>query len=93
VSERIEWDPNKAEANVAKHGVSFNDAATVFNDALALTITDPDHSFEEDRFITMGLSARNQLLVVVHTDSAEVIRLISAREATPRERRTYETGS
>jgi uncharacterized DUF497 family protein len=92
VSERVEWDPNKAASNVEKHGVSFEEAATVFFDPLALTIPDPAHSFDEDRFITMGLSVLDQLLVVVHTDRAGVIRLISAREATARERRAYESG-
>ena len=91
VSERVEWDPSKAASNLANHGISFEEAATVFFDPLALTIPDPEHSFEEDRFITMGVSADDQLLVVVHTDRAGAIRLISAREATPRERRSYES--
>jgi uncharacterized protein len=92
VSERVEWDPTKAASNAAKHGVSFEEAATVFLDVLSLTIADPDHSFQEERFITMGRSAAGRLLVVVHTDRVDAIRLISAREATPRERRTYESG-
>ena len=91
MSERVEWDPNKAASNLANHGISFEEAAIVFLDPLALTIPDPDHSIEEDRYITMGRSANDQLLVVVHTDRAGAIRLISAREATPRERRTYES--
>jgi uncharacterized DUF497 family protein len=85
VSERIEWGPKKAASNFAKHGVSFEAASTVFFDPLALTIPDPEHSFNQDRFITMGLSVNDQLLVVVHTDQAGGIWLISAREATPRE--------
>ena len=93
MSERVEWDPNKAASNLAKHGVTFEEAATVFLDPLALTIPDPEHSVDEDRFITLGLSAHDQLVVVVHTDRAGAIRLISAREATPRERRTYESGA
>ena len=92
MSMRVEWDPEKAEANAEKHGVTFEDAVAVFIDPLSLTIPDPDHSFEEERFITMGLSATDRLLVVVHTERGEAIRLISAREATPRERRTYESG-
>ena len=91
VSERVEWDPLKAASNQSKHGVSFEDAATVFYDPLALTIPDSAHSSDEDRFITMGLSAQGELLVVVHTDRVGAIRLISAREAAPRERRTYES--
>ena len=71
MSERVEWDPNKAASNLDKHGVSFEEASTVFFDPLALTIPDPEHSFDEDRFITMGLSASAQLLVVVHTTGPE----------------------
>jgi uncharacterized DUF497 family protein len=93
VSERVEWDPTKAASNLAKHGVSFEEASTVFYDPLALTIPDPEHSFEEDRFITLGLTVNDHLVVVVHTDRAGAIRLITAREATSRERRTYESGS
>jgi uncharacterized DUF497 family protein len=92
VSERVEWDPTKAASDATKHGVSFEEAATVFLDPLSLTIPDLDHSFEEERFITMGRSADGRLLVVVHIDRAEVLRLISARGATPREQRTYESG-
>lgn len=92
MSERVEWNPTKAASNVDKHGVSFEEAATVFLDPLSLTIADPDHSIEEERFITIGRSADGRLLVVIHTDRAEAIRLISARGATPQERRIYESG-
>lgn len=87
---RFEWDAAKAESNLRKHGVAFEEAATVFADPLALTIDDPDHSREEDRFITLGVSGGNRLLVVVHTDREDRIRIISARPATRRERRSYE---
>jgi len=93
----FEWDPEKAVANRRKHGVSFEHAATVFKDPLSITIYDEGHSEEEVRWITMGRAANGQLLVVVHTyheisRSEAVIRLISARQATPRERRDYEQG-
>ena len=89
----FEWDEGKADTNWNKHGVSFDEAATVFSDSLSDTIPDPLHSDEEDRFVTMGLSARGRLLVVVHTDREEKVRIISARTATTRERRQYEEGS
>ena len=86
----FEWDPAKAEANRRKHGIGFDEAATIFGDPISLTITDEQHSEAEPRFITIGSSVRSRLLVVVHTDRGEAIRIISAREATRRERRTYE---
>jgi len=86
----FEWDENKARSNPAKHGVSFGDATTVFGDPLSLTIPDPEHSQAEDRFIIVGHSHRRELLVVVHTDRGDNIRIISARRASRRERRTYE---
>jgi len=86
----FEWDPDKAEANVRKHGVSFDEATTVFGDPFARTRPDPLHSVDEDRWITLGESEQGRLLVVVHTDSDdEVIRIISARPPTGREWRTY----
>ena len=88
----FEWDPRKAEGNILKHEVSFEEAATVFGDPLSQTIPDPDHSVEEDRFITMGESERGRLLLVSHTDRDDVIRIISARKATRIERRLYEEG-
>jgi len=90
VSVTFEWDPVKARQNVAKHGVSFAEAATVFGDPLSLTISDPDHSRAERRFITIGLSSGDRLLVIVHTDRPDRIRLISARQATRAERKAYE---
>jgi uncharacterized protein len=86
----FEWDPEKAGANERKHGVSFGEAATAFGDPLSLTIADPDHSDREDRFVLLGESFRGRLLVVVHTEREDRIRLISARLATRRERRAYE---
>lgn len=86
----FEWDDEKAESNATKHGMSFEEAATVFGDPLAITFDDPDHSDEEDRFITIGLSALDRILVVCHTDRSDRIRIISARRATPRERKAYE---
>ena len=88
----FEWDDDKAEANENKHGVSFTEAETVFGDALALTGYDPDHSDEEDRYITMGTSIETRLLVISHTDRGNKIRIISARVASRQERRDYEDG-
>jgi hypothetical protein len=90
---RFDWDERKAAANIAKHGVSFNEAATVLGDTLGWTYLDPKHSGSEQRWITVGLSERRRVLVVSHTDqSDEVIRIISARRATRKERRFYEEG-
>ena len=89
---RYEWDARKAAANRSKHGVSFEEAATVFRDPLSQTGGDPDHSVAENRFVTFGLSARGRLLVVAHTEQGDTIRIISAREATARERAIYEEG-
>ena len=86
----FEWDPQKARANSEKHGVSFEEGATVFADPLSLTIGDPDHSADEERFVTVGLSISGRLLVVSHTDRGQSIRLISVRPATRRERKAYE---
>ena len=87
---QFEWDSAKARSNLRKHGVSFEEASTVFYDTLAATGSDPDHSLEEDRFVTFGLSSQGRLLVVAHTDRKDAIRIISARTATPPERRIYE---
>lgn len=86
----FEWDPRKAEANLQKHGVSFTEAGTVFGDELAITVHDPDHSRDEDRYITVGRSNRRRLLMVAHTDRGSRIRIISARELTKAERKDYE---
>ena len=83
------WDVRKAQGNLAKHGVSFEEAATAFADPLSLTILDRDHSLEEARLLLLGRSARDRLLVVSHTDDGETIRIISARLATPLERRQH----
>ena len=88
----FEWDPEKAELNLAKHGVTFEEASTAFGNPLSITISDPDHSNEEDRFILLGQTYSGRFVVVVHTDRDETIRLISARMATKGERRNYEEG-
>jgi len=84
------WDRAKAEANLKKHGVSFEEASTAFGDLLSLTVHDPVHSEGEARFVLLGRSFREKLVVVVHSEIEDGIRIISAREATPRERRDYE---
>ena len=89
----FEWDPGKARINLAKHRVSFEEAATVFGDRLSITIPDPLHSIKEHRFVTMGCSAQNKILVVVHSERRENIRIISARRATRSERKQYEKES
>jgi len=88
----FEWDPDKAATNKRKHGVSFEEAASVFFDPLSLTIPDPTHSTDEDRFVILGESSRRRLLVVVHVIRGGNIRIISARGATKRERSNYEEG-
>ena len=86
----FEWDPDKADENERKYGVSFPEAATVFGDPLSVTMADPDHSVGEARFLTIGISHQQRLLVVAHADRDDAIRLISARAATRTERKTYE---
>lgn len=86
------WDPAKAQRNLQKHGVSFSEAVSVFMDPLSVTISDPDHSYDEERFVLLGLSQSNRLLIVVHTETEDTIRIISAREADRQERRQYEQG-
>lgn len=86
----FDWDNDKAEANITKHGVSFLEAASVFEDDLSITFPDPDHSIDEERLIIMGHSNRGRLLFVSHTDQNNQTRIISAREVTRRERRVYE---
>lgn len=87
---KFEWDESKAASNRAKHCISFEEAATVFGDPLATTFDDPEHSMTEQRFITIGESRDGDILVVAHTSRENRIRIISAREATRRERRFYE---
>jgi len=84
------WDVAKAASNLRKHGVSFDEAVTVFQDPLALTISDPDHSDIEDRSIIMGMSQMHRLLLVVHVERGSRIRIISARRAARQERQDYE---
>ena len=85
-----EWDPGKDRINQRKHGVSFREACTVFLDSLAATVDDPRHSIGEFRFLTTGYTLNNRLVVVAHMDRGDRIRIITARVATPRERRHYE---
>jgi len=87
----FEWDPDKADRNWQKHGVSFHEAATIFDDPLAITYFDPGHSEEEDRFLTFGHSGNGRFLVVSHTDRQDRTRIISARQGTRKERKSYET--
>jgi len=91
----FEWDPVKSTKNRAKHGVSFEEAATVFEDESGLLIPDPAHSESEDRFVLLGISSRARVLVVVHCyrESESVIRIISARKASPREHAQYAAGT
>jgi uncharacterized DUF497 family protein len=86
----FEWNPRKAESNLKKHGVSFEEAETVFSDPLSLTIPDLKHSTEENRFIITGFSNKQRQLVIAHTDRNDKIRIISARLATAGEKRKYE---
>jgi len=88
----FEWDPEKAAANLSKHGVSFQEAATVFADPLSLIFDDPDRSSYEQRYLTAGLSAQGRHVIVAHADRGGRIRIISARELIKRERKFYEEG-
>lgn len=86
------WDRRKASSNLTKHGVSFEEAVTAFEDPLSLTIPDPGHSEAESRYVLLGATHQNRLVAVVHTESGDIIRIVSARMATRRERRDYEEG-
>ncbi len=86
----FEWDPTKAKSNFRKHGVSFEEAASVFNDPLSRTFDDPGHSIDEQRFVIIGHSNKNRLIFVSHTDKEKIVRLISAREVTASERKYHE---
>jgi uncharacterized protein len=86
----VEWDRNKAEANQKKHQVSFDEAATVFNDPLLITFVDVEHSIDEERYIAVGLSQHGRVLLVAHAECEDTVRIISAREATKNEREYYE---
>ena len=87
----FEWDINKAKTNLRKHHVAFSEATTVLKDRLSITIHDPDHSADEDRYISIGASTAGRLLMVAHTDRGNRTRIISARELTRKERKAYET--
>ena len=86
----FEWDPEKARANEDKHGVSFFEATEVFDDDHSSAVRDPDHSLDEDRYLIFGVSKGGTYLVVSYTERGERVRLISARQMTPSERRAYE---
>ena len=88
----FEWDPQKADSNLRKHGVSFHEAASVLGDALSITYHDPEHSVTEHRFITVGMSRLGRMLMVAHTDRGDNMRIISARRMTRQERKQYEEG-
>jgi uncharacterized protein len=87
---QVEWDLEKAAANLRKHGVSFEEAATVLGDPLSITLPDPDHSQQEQRYLLLGRSSSGRLLIVSHSEEAQRVRMISARAMTPKERRSYE---
>jgi uncharacterized protein len=89
---KFEWDKRKAVSNIKKHGVPFEESSTVFGDPLSLTIQDPIHSNKEERYVTIGLSAKFRIIVVIHTDRGDNIRIISARLATKGEKNNYEKG-
>ena len=89
----FEWDPVKATTNIPDHGVTFDEASTVFGDPLALLMFDPDHSEDEERYVLLGMSTQQRLLVVAFAERPPRTRLISARRATPQERRRYESKS
>ena len=89
---RFTWDPRKAAGNRRKHGVSFEEASTAFGDPLSLTVPDPAHSLEEERYLLLGQTEAGRLVVVAHRDRGDEIRLISARPASRRERTDYEEG-
>ncbi len=86
----FEWDPEKAKSNEQKHGITFEEASSVFADAFSLTIHDPLHSEDEERFVIIGISIKNRILTVVHTEREGRLRIISARKATNKERFYYE---
>lgn len=86
---QLEWDTSKAAKNLRKHGVTFDEAATVFDDPMFITVMDDEHSTDEERYITIGVSSQRRLLIAAHTDRNGRIRIISAREATKKEERFY----
>ena len=88
----FEWDSDKAAENVAKHGVTFEEAASIFSDPLAITFPDPGHSVDEERALTFGVSRQGRLLAVISTERSDTFRIVSARTSTRRERGIYEQG-
>ena len=86
----FEWDEEKADANLKKHGVGFDEARTVFNDPFSITIYDPDHSVNEHRYIDIGLSSKGRFIVVSYSEKGRRVRIISCRKVTKKERRVYE---
>jgi uncharacterized DUF497 family protein len=90
MSLEFEWDEKKAEENLEKHDIGFDEAKTVFNDSLSITIYDPDHSINEHRYIDIGLSSKDRLIVVSYSERGQKIRIISCRKATKKEQRAYE---
>jgi uncharacterized protein len=90
MSLEFEWDEKKAEENLEKHDIGFDEAKTVFNDSLSITIYDPDHSINEHRYIEIGLSSKDRLIVVSYSERGQKIRIISCRKATKKEQRAYE---
>lgn len=88
----FDWDSDKSAENVAKHGVTFEEAASIFSDPLAITFPDPDHSVGEERVLTFGISNQVRLLAVISTERRDTLRIVSARTATRREREVYEQG-
>jgi uncharacterized protein len=86
---QFQWDPHKAAANIEKHKVSFDEARTVFRDRMLISLIDEEHSVDEERYITIGMSARGRLLLVAHADRGGQVRIISARRATRKEERFY----
>ena len=89
----FEWNPQKAEINSKKHGISFDEASTVFEDTLSVTYPDPEHSEQEERYLIIGVSSQYRILVISHIYRSETIRIISARRATKWEQRFYEHGN
>jgi uncharacterized protein len=90
MSIRFEWDPEKAVYNLQKHQVSFDEASTIFNDPQYITFLDEEHSLDEERYITIGLSDKNRLLMAAHTERGDTIRIISARKVTKNEEKFYQ---
>lgn len=90
---RFGWDEEKAKKNLKNHKISFEEAKTVFNDPFLLTFSDPDHSVEEQRYVSIGKSSKGRIVIVIHTDRNDNIRIISSRKATKSERKSHEEGS